>query len=88
MASDYPLLATTLLRHYIPIVRITAIHTQQRAGVGQERDGHNLKQERFRLDTNKNFFTLRAAKQWSRLSNLVQPQSQPCFEQGVGPETF
>lgn len=67
MASDYPLLATPFLRHYIPIVRVTAIHAQQRAGVGQERDGHNLKQERFRQDIEKNVFTLRAAKQWSRL---------------------
>lgn len=70
---------------------------------GRIRDyGHNLKQERFRLDMRQNFFTL---KQWNRLprdtvspsslevfmapvnkamSNLVQANGLPWFEQGVG----
>jgi len=92
MAPDYPLLGTTFLRRCIPTnSEITATHTQQRTGVGQERDGHNLKEETFSLDTEKNLFTLRAGKQWSlevfktqhdkALCNLVQPQSQPCFKQ-------
>lgn len=67
MAPDYPLIARSLLRRDRPIVRITAIHTQQPTAGGGERGGHNLKQERFRLGTKKHFSTLRAARQWNRL---------------------
>lgn len=52
-APDYPLTARSLLRRDRPIVRITAIHTQQPTAGGGERGGHNLKQERFRLGTKK-----------------------------------
>lgn len=71
MAFDYPLLAATFLRCYIRIARTTAIHTQQCTRVGQEIDGHNLKHERFKLDTMKKFSTLMPAKQWSRLPREV-----------------
>lgn len=53
------------------MVRITAIHTQQYTRVGQERDGHKLKQQRFRLDTKENIFILMPANQWSRLLREV-----------------
>lgn len=60
----------------------------------------NLKQDKFRLDIRKNFFTVRAAKHWNRLlkvvqslkvfkttmhvSKLVRSHSWTCFEQKAG----